>query len=620
MFRRLSLRGKLLLLIVLPVVAVIYYTAFALLHDVTMVRRSAQLQRLERLAGDLATTAFRIGNESAAAANLLLRPDAASRQGFEQARADSDAAVSGLQERWPIAAVKSLGGGPGTEARPAWERLQRLSDIRKRVSQSSSQPIVPAVIEREYEELEHSLLHAISSMAQVPEDALTVSLFRTLELLLRARQAAARQHLPALRALAGAPGPAATQAVWEAAGEEASIHRALPELAPAHVSAALQEHEAAARRSGVLALRDAALRGEAEANNVERWIAQQQAQQESYAQMTTLLLRELTRATDGIDLKWRGYLVLSSFISALMLGSTSILAFFLIRNILGSTDRAIDALTDSSQGTLGMADAAARTSSGLTDGAAAQAAALEETSRTLEGIAEMARRNLDSTEHLESLATDVRELAAHGYDTMRRLATGMQSVKTSSDETSRILKIIDEISFQTNLLALNAAVEAARAGDAGRGFAVVAEEVRNLAQRSAQAAKDSDASIRGAKAVIGEGLGLVYDMSLLLEQIRDSVDQVHARLNSVAEQSREQNMAIKQANAAIRDVDHTVQSNAVLAQHSADVAGQLAGQAGQLNSVVHGLTALIQGQDGAPPLAVSSQSPQGYSGRKLRLA
>ncbi|MCK4305848.1 MAG: methyl-accepting chemotaxis protein, partial [Candidatus Eisenbacteria sp.] len=174
---------------------------------------------------------------------------------------------------------------------------------------------------------------------------------------------------------------------------------------------------------------------------------------------------------------------------AIALGS--LLAFVITRGITKPINRIIADLMDGAEQVAGASGQVSASSQSLAEGASEQAAALEETSSSLEEISSMTQRNTGSAREANGLMNESGQLVTSGQESMGRLNSAIAEIKESSDQTAKIVKTIDEIAFQTNLLALNAAVEAARAGDAGKGFAVVAEEVRNLAQRSAEAARNT---------------------------------------------------------------------------------------------------------------------------------
>ena len=183
------------------------------------------------------------------------------------------------------------------------------------------------------------------------------------------------------------------------------------------------------------------------------------------------------------------------------------------------------------------------------------------------------------------------------------------AIKTSSDDIAKIIRTIDEIAFQTNILALNAAVEAARAGEAGMGFAVVADEVRNLAQRSAQAAKETDSKIKGAVAKIGEGVEISDNVAHMLDDIVTKVRQVDELVAQVSTASREQTQGISQVNAAMSQIDGVTQRNAANAEQSASAAEEMNSQAGSTKESVAELAELVAGKH--QTLALKAVAP-GY--------
>jgi hemerythrin-like metal-binding protein len=245
-----------------------------------------------------------------------------------------------------------------------------------------------------------------------------------------------------------------------------------------------------------------------------------------------------------------------------------------------------------------VAAAAAQVSSSgkiLAEGSSEQAASLEETSASLEEMSSMTRRNTESARKANELAKQARESANRGATDMDEMSRSMETIKNSSDDISKIIKTIDEIAFQTNILALNAAVEAARAGEAGMGFAVVAEEVRNLAQRSAQAARETSAKIEGAVANTMHGVQINGKVAATLKEIVDKARQVDELVAEVTGASQEQSQGISQINAAVSQMDKVTQSNAASAEESAAAAQELSGQAEAMKASVSALANLVNG-------------------------
>ena len=229
----------------------------------------------------------------------------------------------------------------------------------------------------------------------------------------------------------------------------------------------------------------------------------------------------------------------------------------------------------------------------LAGGASKQAASVEETSASLEELAAMTCRNAESAQKVNELARQARAAADHGAADMQSMASAMDEIKKSSDDIAKIIRTIDEIAFQTNILALNAAVEAARAGEAGMGFAVVADEVRSLAQRSAQAAKETAAKIEGAIHKTAQGVDISAKVAKTLNDIVAKAHQVDELAAEVANASREQTQGINQINSAVTQMDKITQGNAANAEEGAAAAEQLNAQAETMKESVSDLLKLI---------------------------
>ena len=233
----------------------------------------------------------------------------------------------------------------------------------------------------------------------------------------------------------------------------------------------------------------------------------------------------------------------------------------------------------------------------LAQGSSEQAAALEETSASLEEMAGMTKRNSTSAAHVNTLTA---EKSARNLAEINRQMSVMEKTVTeasqASQQTAKIIKTIDEIAFQTNLLALNAAVEAARAGEEGAGFAVVAEEVRGLAQRSAQAARETQELIERSATKTSDTLRIYGDISKLINENGEITKQVASQVAEVAQSSREQDQGIGQVNSAVSQMDRVTQTNAASAEETASAAEELNAQAVSLRESVVLLQHLVGAQ------------------------
>ncbi|HUC86022.1 MAG TPA: bacteriohemerythrin, partial [Candidatus Acidoferrales bacterium] len=270
--------------------------------------------------------------------------------------------------------------------------------------------------------------------------------------------------------------------------------------------------------------------------------------------------------------------------------------FFSQRSIVRPLTQAVEQLQATGEQTVQASQEISNTSQLLAEGASEQAASIEETSASLEEMSSMTKRNAEHSQQANHLARQTRAAADKGASDMEGMNAAMGALRASSDDIAKIIKTIDEIAFQTNILALNAAVEAARAGEAGLGFAVVAEEVRNLAQRSAQAARETAVKIEGAIARTAQGVELSGKVSAALDEIVAKARQVDELVTQVSEASREQTEGIGQINVAVGQMDKVTQSNAASAEESAAAAAELDAQAGRMRQSVAELLELVSGR------------------------
>ncbi|WP_428718384.1 methyl-accepting chemotaxis protein [Undibacterium curvum] len=216
----------------------------------------------------------------------------------------------------------------------------------------------------------------------------------------------------------------------------------------------------------------------------------------------------------------------------------------------------------------------------------AQAGSLEETSSSMEELTSTTRQNGDNARQANTLALSASEIAVKGGEVVSRVVDTMGSINSSSQKIVDIISVIDGIAFQTNILALNAAVEAARAGEQGRGFAVVASEVRNLAQRSAAAAKEIKVLITDSVENVEQGNRLVNEAGSTMQEVVNSVKRVTDIMSEITAASREQEIGIEQVNQAIITMDGVTQQNAALVEQAAAAAKSLQDQAEELVQVV----------------------------------
>lgn len=294
-----------------------------------------------------------------------------------------------------------------------------------------------------------------------------------------------------------------------------------------------------------------------------------------------------------------------------LIGAVLAIVFGLLigRSITLPINRSIAGLSDGSEQVFSASGQVSAASQSLAEGSSEQASALEETSASIEEMASMTSQNAENANSANTLMTETGRVVGEAEASMQSLIKAMREITASSEDMARIIKTIDEIAFQTNLLALNAAVEAARAGEAGAGFAVVAEEVRNLAMRSADSAKNTANLIDESIARIKNGSEIVTRANEAFGRVTSNARKVGNLIGEIAAASQEQAQGVSQISKAIAEMDKVVQRNAANAEESASAAEELNAQAIGMKEHVGELVALVKGGGGAPAYA-DAQSPE----------
>jgi len=223
----------------------------------------------------------------------------------------------------------------------------------------------------------------------------------------------------------------------------------------------------------------------------------------------------------------------------------------------------------------------------LSQGAAEQSSTIEELAAAIEELSSQTEQNAQNADTVNKLTEDAKTSAEQSYALMHEMLRAMDEISESSGKISKVIQVIEDIAFQTNILALNAAVEAARAGQHGKGFAVVAEEVRNLAARSAAAAKDTTAMIENSVKKSADGSKIANDTAQALDKIVGEIEQIATLVSGIASASNQQALGIRQINEGVTQVSHVVQSNSATAEEIAAASQELYSQAALLKETVN---------------------------------
>jgi hypothetical protein len=279
--------------------------------------------------------------------------------------------------------------------------------------------------------------------------------------------------------------------------------------------------------------------------------------------------------------------------------TVGVVAVIVVRRISGALLTLASEMSSGAEQVASAATQVAAVSQSLAQASSEQAASLEETSASGHDLAAMTRTNVDYTQRASSSALETDRQLKAANDTLANMVGSMQEINASSKKISKIIRVIDEIAFQTNILALNAAVEAARAGEAGMGFAVVADEVRNLAQRCAQAARDTATLIEESIQTVDGGSAKLSQVVSAIEGIAQQATGVKELMMSVNTASQEQSRNIDQISAAVAQMQKVTQNTAASAEEGAAASEQMSGHAESMRASVGHLLLMVQGDEGS---------------------
>jgi len=257
-----------------------------------------------------------------------------------------------------------------------------------------------------------------------------------------------------------------------------------------------------------------------------------------------------------------------------------------LSDVLNKLNHIVETIVLASEQVSSGSDLVSNSSTALSQGASEQASSVQQLTASLEEIGVQIKQNAENADCANKLAKEAEENAVAGNTQMRYMLDAMADISESSKNINKIIKVIDDIAFQTNILALNAAVEAARAGQHGKGFAVVAEEVRNLAAKSASAAKETTELIEDSIRKVEAGTKLANNTAAALDNIVEQVKKAAELVNDIAVASDEQSVGVEQINQGVIQISQVVQSNAALSEESAAASEELSSQASQLKEIV----------------------------------
>jgi methyl-accepting chemotaxis protein len=602
MFARLGIRGKLLLLVIPPVIALIVFAGARLVQDLRLADAAEGTAQLNRTTARLADTMEGLTSERGLSVNFITVKGATMGPELTSQRTKTDAQLANLGKELRSLDAKAFGPRFAGLIGDMNTALAQLPAKRDQVTRLA---IGPDDMLAYYRGMNGIIIDTITEASKLSDDADVANAFRAIMYLLKATEWTGQQRSPLLRVFeAGSfKGMEKFHAdVSKAVTREQDYQGEMLAAATASQLAAARETLNSPAFKEAERMRNAALAGlTADRLGIDpkEWFQRQNEKIKAYQALKDRYLKNLLDVVEHQALLARLDLIFSAiFALAAVLGALG-LGWWVSRHILRSTTGVARDLEQAAKQTLSASEQVSRASQVLAQSASEQAASVEETSATLDELANMSRRHAETATQAQSLAGDAHRDTQLGSEAMSRLNEAMQSIKAASDQTVKIVQTIDQIAFQTNLLALNAAVEAARAGEAGRGFAVVAEEVRNLATRSADAARSTGKLIEDSAGKADIGVAVAKEVIDLLAKLRKTGDEVNTLVRTVASANQQQHQGVTQIQTAVGEMNETIQSNAANAEETAAASEELSAQAHGLSELIDRLMTLVSGKGAA---------------------
>ncbi|HEX7927616.1 MAG TPA: methyl-accepting chemotaxis protein, partial [bacterium] len=568
--KRLNLQQRILLLFVLPLALLAVLAGERIWHSYATVRESRGVIQLMALMDDMSKLGDTLYAERREGNLFVTANGSKPATDWQAAQVKTEDAIKELKAQVAHTDVPALGDGFSGKLKTLLATLDKRESARADGLALKANPL------EYFRGINAQIIDTISEASKFPRDGYTANSFSVIALILKDIDIVSRNRQP-LRLAGNAGAFVNVENRWylefiELNAQEAMYTNELLGQAPADQREALKGALFGAEAAPGNQLRDAARHSGYSAKlnftgaeSDKLFGAKLKAIQTVKDKFSQDLVHRAEVTGRGA---WAS-LVAALVIGLIAVGGTLALALWTTLTILRSTVKVVDGLNAAAQQTLSAAQQVSSYGQALAQGATEQASTVESATDALKRISGMSQQNSERAKQAEQLVEETRSTTINGANAMERMVGHINSIKDASDKTARIIKTIDEIAFQTNLLALNAAVEAARAGDAGRGFAVVAEEVRNLAIRSAEAAKDTNLLIEDSQSRATQGVAMSTEVHQALRNVQERVDQVATLIKDVSNASVEQTTGVQSINQSVDQMNQVIQANAANAEESA---------------------------------------------------